>query len=95
MQRFKTLFLSLALVCAASSGAFAWGPGDRHEGTHGFERGRGHESHGNGLGLGHHKGGEGQGGGGNSVPELDPSAAGGALILLIGGTLVLLERRRG
>ena len=29
-----------------------------------------------------------------SVPELDPNAAGGAIALLLGGSLVLLERRR-
>ena len=28
------------------------------------------------------------------IPELDPSTAGGALALLMGGTLVILERRR-
>jgi hypothetical protein len=28
------------------------------------------------------------------VPELDPSAAGAALLLLVGGSLVLIERRR-
>ena len=30
----------------------------------------------------------------SEVPELDPSAAGGALMLLIGGSLVLLDRKR-
>ena len=29
-----------------------------------------------------------------SVPELDPNAAGLALVLLIGGTLLLVDRRR-
>ena len=86
MHRLKTLAVSLTLVCAASSGVLAYGPGNRHRN----QRGRGHQSHGNGKGLGHHKQ-----GGHASVPELDPNAAGGALILLIGGTLVLLERRRG
>ena len=80
---FKTLCLSLALTLSAATGALA-DPGDAHDN----DTGLGHVLH-QGLGLGHHKG-----GGETQVPELDPSAAGGALILLIGGTLVLLERRR-
>jgi hypothetical protein len=87
MSTLKTIALSLALVFTATTGAFAIGPGDAHEGTNGYENGQGHENH-QGNGWGHHKG-------GHEVPELDPNAAGGALILLVGGTLVLLERRRG
>jgi len=31
---------------------------------------------------------------GNAVPELDPSAAGGAMILLLGGVAYIASRRR-
>ena len=32
--------------------------------------------------------------GGHAVPELDPSAAGGAIVLLLGGVAYLASRRR-
>jgi hypothetical protein len=80
MLKLRTLALSLTLVCAVAGGAIA-SPGDAHDN----DQGQGHDNH-QGNGYGHHKS--------NSVPELDPSAAGAAMILLIGGTLVLLERRR-
>jgi hypothetical protein len=32
--------------------------------------------------------------GGHSVPELDPSAAGGAIVLLLGGVAYIASRRR-
>lgn len=41
---------------------------------------------GKGRGLGHHKRGD--------APELDPSGVAGALLLLVGGTLVARSRRR-
>lgn len=31
---------------------------------------------------------------GHSVPELDPSAAGGAMLLLVGGVAYMISRRR-
>jgi len=33
-------------------------------------------------------------GGGHAVPELDPSAAGGAMVLLLGGVAYIASRRR-
>lgn len=33
-------------------------------------------------------------GGGSAVPELDPSAAGSAMVLLLGGTALMASRRR-
>ena len=36
----------------------------------------------------------GNGNGGSSAPELDPTALGGGLAMLVGGILVLNERRR-
>jgi hypothetical protein len=33
-------------------------------------------------------------GGGHGVPELDPSAAGGAMVLLLGGVAYIASRRR-
>lgn len=33
-------------------------------------------------------------GGGRAVPELDPSAAGGAIVLLLGGIAYIASRRR-
>jgi len=85
MSTFKLVVLALFL---AAGSAFAIGPGDRHENRHGF-KGQGHANH-QGNGWGHHKGDKKN----HDVPELDPNAAGAAMILLIGGTLVLLERRR-
>lgn len=85
MSTFKPLVVLVALFLAAGS-AFALGPGDRHQHQVGF-KGQGHANH-QGNGYGHHKGDS------HDVPELDPNAAGAAMILLIGGTLVLLERRR-
>ncbi len=46
---------------------------------------------------GHHKGGDsdsGHEGNGGAVPELDPSAAGGAMVLLLGGVAYIASRRR-
>jgi len=45
----------------------------------------------------YHSGGDsdsGYNGGGHSVPELDPSAAGGAMVLLLGGVAYIASRRR-
>jgi hypothetical protein len=39
----------------------------------------------------YHHGGDGDG---HSVPELDPSAAGGAMVLLLGGVAYIASRRR-
>ena len=36
----------------------------------------------------------GRGGGPRGVPELDPGAAGGALVLLVGGVAYIVSRRR-
>jgi hypothetical protein len=45
---------------------------------------------------GHHHGGRHHGGhqGGFAVPELDPSAAGSAIVLLLGGMALISSRRR-
>ena len=90
MSTFKPFVVLLALFLAAGS-AFA-GPGDRHQNRRGF-KGKGHAHH-QGNGWGHHKGDKKKNKKSHDVPELDPNAAGAAMILLIGGTLVLLERRR-
>jgi len=37
---------------------------------------------------------EGSDGGATAVPELDPGAAGGAMVLLIGGVAYIVSRRR-
>ena len=50
-------------------------------------QGVGHTSHGNGNGYGHYRDAA-------SVPEFDPSAAGAALALLLGGTAILMGARR-
>jgi hypothetical protein len=45
--------------------------------------------------AGRHGGGPGPSGGPtHSAPEIDPSLAGGALVLLIGGVLLLTDRRQ-
>jgi hypothetical protein len=45
-------------------------------------------------GCGHSGSGTVVGGGGTSVPELDPSAAGSAMVLLLGGVAYIASRRR-
>lgn len=51
---------------------------------------------GNGGGVGGAGGAGGVGGAaGTSVPEIDPSGAASALTLLVGGTLLLMDRLRG
>jgi hypothetical protein len=50
---------------------------------------------GGGMAQAHPGNGDGNGnGGGNQAPELDPSALAGGIAMLVGGILVLNERRK-
>jgi hypothetical protein len=63
--------------------------GQRGDSGHSGHRGRsGHSGHSGRSGHSGHRGGK------ASVPELDPSAAGGAMILLLGGVAYISSRRR-
>ena len=88
----KRLLLGLSIVIGAwmlspTPEAQAWSWGWSNNGNHGSQGNHGsHGNHGNHGNHGHtSKAG---------VPELDPSAAGSAIVLLLGGMAYIASRRR-
>jgi len=93
----KRLLLGLSLVIAAwmlsptpQAEAWSWSNNGQktYKGDKGHKTYKGHKGHKGYKGRkGHKKGRAG-------VPELDPSAAGGAIVLLLGGVAYIASRRR-
>lgn len=91
------LLVATTTLAANGQGPDGSGPPgqDEEQRQPGWDDGR-HHNDGPGLGVGHHT--EPRGRSGNvppgHLPELDPGVAVSAVVLLIGGTLVLRGRRR-